>query len=307
MLKNEREKYTGTEAEQYESRRAHQPHWKAEQYAVDALVERGPVLDVPIGTGRYLPIYQRKGLRYTGCDVSADMIHQALQRDPHMPHKIGSILRLPFNDGEFAAAVCTRLLNWFEPAHMQAALRELQRVAQEVVFSIRVGEGAQCQKTYTHRAGDVLDALDGAWVAREIFLRDEGPAGTYHMVHIRRPTWADVEQQFSHQVVTLQALADEWAGRYGLAPRPMKSLPVRCEYWSHQRIADEVDRMAEREPRLKREGAAHVAKAPYTFTAPITVLDYGSGMMGLADGRHRVDKWRRHPGRYPVFVVDCAA
>lgn len=306
-LQQEREKYTGAEAEQYEARRAHQPHWQAEQYAVDALVEQGPVLDVPIGTGRYIPIYQKKGLQYTGCDISADMIGQALKRDAHMPHKIGSILSLPFAAGEFETAVCTRLLNWLAPDDMQKAVRELQRVARTVVLSIRVGEGAQCQKTYTHRAGQLLDALNGTWVNREIHLRDEGPAGNYYMVRIVRPTWVDVEQQFAWQPITLQTLADEWAERYGLPAQSMHNLPVRCEYWNHQRIADEVDRMATLEPRLKREGSPHVARPPHNLTSPITVLDYGSGQLGMVDGRHRADKWRRAPGRYPVFIVDCNA
>lgn len=177
-LKTEREKYTGREASEYESRRKNAPPWQQEQDAVSLLVKNGPVLDVPIGTGRYLPIYQAKGLAYVGCDISADMIEQALRRDPALAFKEGDILNLPFADKAFATAVCTRLLNWLAPDEMQKAVRELHRVAHTVVLSIRVGEGAQRQKTYTHKAGDLLDALDGAWITDELLLRDEGPAAT---------------------------------------------------------------------------------------------------------------------------------
>ena len=49
--------YTGTEASQYEAKRAHKDVWQAEQALIAEMVNAGPVLDVPIGTGRYLPIY----------------------------------------------------------------------------------------------------------------------------------------------------------------------------------------------------------------------------------------------------------
>lgn len=307
-LKTEREKYTGTQASQYDARRQHLPPWQQEQDAVQQLVEHGPVLDVPIGTGRYLPIYQAKGLDYVGCDISADMIHQAEKRyDQNLKFKLGDITQLPFNSKEFATAVCTRLLNWLNPSEMQKAVRELRRVAHTVVLSIRVGEGEQQLKTYTHKAGDLLDALDGYWITDDIHLRDEGPAGNYHMVRFRKPEWHDVEAQFAHQPVTLQTLADEWAERYGLQPQAMQNLPVRCEYWGNDELGNAIDKMAEREPRLTREGSPHVATEPYTHSAPITVLNFSEGRLGMVDGRHRADKWRNRPGRYPVFVVDCCA
>lgn len=126
------------------------------------------------------------------------------------------------------------------------------------------------------------------------------------MVRSKWPEWGHVQAQFAHQSASLQVLADEWAERYGLALRDITDRPVRCEYWTGEKIGREVDKMAILEPRLTREGSPHVAREPYTHDAPITVLDFGEGRRGLADGRHRADKWRNRPHRrFPVFVVSC--
>ena len=169
--------YTGTEASQYEAKRTHKDVWQAEQALITEMVDKGPLLDVPIGTGRYLPIYEEKGLWPWGLDVSEDMIAEALKKRPKLDYQVGSILDIPWPDRHFRQAVCTRLLNWLSPEDMARAVSELLRVADEVILSIRLGKPEQQKATITHGWDDFLDALQGAWIAEQRQVKDEMPFG----------------------------------------------------------------------------------------------------------------------------------
>jgi ubiquinone/menaquinone biosynthesis C-methylase UbiE len=302
-MKEIRERYTGSEASRYEEKRNKSQVWKAEQAAIEKLVERGPVLDVPIGTGRYLPIYERKGIWPHGLDVSLDMIAEARKKRPNLEYKQGSILDIPHADQSFGTAVCTRLLNWLEPAEMQRAIAELFRVAHDVVFSIRIGKEVQ-HTTITHDERKLIDALSdaGAWVVERLHLRDEKDAGQYYAYKCRRPTWQDVVDQFRWNRNSLQVLSDEWCERYGVPGVTMQDRPVACRWLTGKEIWAEVLKMSEAEPRLTPEGSVSVMSPPRRDSLPITWLDFGD-KFGQVDGRHRAYKWRNSNQRYPVFVV----
>ena len=297
--------YTGKAASEYEAKRQSKDVWAAEQALITEMVNAGPVLDVPIGTGRYLPIYEAKGIWPWGLDVSEDMIAEAIKKRPRLDYKVGSILEIPWPDQHFALCVCTRLLNWLSPSDMQAAVRELLRVAPESVVSIRLGEPEQKKATITHGWDDFLDALQGAWIAEQRQVKDEAPNGIYWMLRIRQPTMQDVLDQFQWNKNSLQTLADEWCDRYGLPRVEMKDLPVRCEYMTGQDIAQCVDVMAEVEPRLLAENAPGVANPPRVNGGPITWIEFKGAKVGQVDGRHRVHQWRNSLERYPVLIVDA--
>ena len=295
--------YYGDKAANYEADRQDKDVWKAEQRAIKALVNAGPVLDVPIGTGRYLPIYESKGIWPHGLDVSIDMIKQAQKKRPRLDYKIGSILDIPHPDAAFKTAVCTRLLNWLSPDDMKTAVGELLRVAPEVVLSIRLGEPEQKKATITHGWADFLDALDGAWIHKSIQLRDESKNGIYYMMAIRRPTWQDVEDQFKWNKNSLQTLADEWCERYEVAPVEMKNRPVNCEYMTGKQIWRSLESMAELEPNLIHSPAVKKPPRNSDPLLPIVWLDFGE-CVGQVDGRHRAYARRDSDELFPVFVVD---
>ena len=296
--------YTGTAASEYEAKRQGKDVWAAEQSLIAEMVDKGPVLDVPIGTGRYLPIYEAKGIWPWGLDVSEDMIAEALKKRPKLDYQIGSILDIPWPDQHFALCVCTRLLNWLSPKDMQRAVRELLRVAPESIVSIRLGKSEQKKATITHGWDDFLDALAGAWIAEQRQVKDETPNGVYWMLRLRRPAMQDVLDQFQWNKNSLQTLAEEWCDRYRVPRVEMKDLPVRCEYLTGREIGATVDAMAELEPRLLASGSPSVAMPPRRMDGPITWLEFNEGF-GQADGRHRVHRWRETEQRYPVLIVDC--
>ena len=74
-------RYTGGLAHGYEAERTGGPEWPREQAIVErflGLLPRGvTLLDVPVGTGRFLPFYKACDLRVTGLDISLDMLAKA--------------------------------------------------------------------------------------------------------------------------------------------------------------------------------------------------------------------------------------
>jgi SAM-dependent methyltransferase/tRNA A-37 threonylcarbamoyl transferase component Bud32 len=101
----------------------------------------GPVLDVPCGTGRFLPILAAGGREIVGADVSADMLGLARQAmaDAGLAARliVADARRLPAADGAFELALSMRLLHRVRASDERVAvLAELARVSSRwVVFS----------------------------------------------------------------------------------------------------------------------------------------------------------------------------
>lgn len=131
------DRYYGRTAKNYEARRRKQAWWHVEQAEMQALLEKLPrklsVVDVPFGTGRFVPLYLDRGFKVAGLDSSDEMMQQAAEI-------LGSDIRkcrlerglstaLPFADGEFDLLVSTRFLRDIIPfGDAKASLREFARV-----------------------------------------------------------------------------------------------------------------------------------------------------------------------------------
>jgi SAM-dependent methyltransferase len=137
-------KYVGSIAEEYVTRRASQSTWGWEQEQVRAWVAGRPagssVLDVPFGSGRYVPLYRARGLKVRGCDISADMIALAKRElgrvfdecDVHVADA-EDMRRLAV--GAVDAVLCSRFIQWLpELQIVDRILAEFARVAREELF-----------------------------------------------------------------------------------------------------------------------------------------------------------------------------
>jgi SAM-dependent methyltransferase len=141
-----RSRYVGAVASGYVGRRAVTPKWTREQEVIEAVVRTLPagsrVLDVPVGTGRFLPAYADAGHRVCGIDISADMLAQARAVPAALPRLAlvqGEVERLPLRDRAVDWVVCVRFLNWVPAAQLDRIVRELLRVARAgVVLLVRV-------------------------------------------------------------------------------------------------------------------------------------------------------------------------
>jgi ubiquinone/menaquinone biosynthesis C-methylase UbiE len=139
-------RYRGPLAQEYDRRRKRGAQWLAEQEAVDALLARFPaastVLDIPAGTGRFIELYKKYGLRASGMDSSADMLAEAARKAREIGLDIdlrtADIRKIAADDGSFDSVLCMRFLNWVDPDGLKIVLAELARVAKShLILGIR--------------------------------------------------------------------------------------------------------------------------------------------------------------------------
>jgi len=129
--------YYGAAVDEYDAQRREAPEWGVEQETVRSFVARSGsgarILDVPVGTGRFLSYYRDHSCVVTAVDVSRDMLRRGEANAAALGCVVtlveGNVLQLPFADGEFDHVVCFRLLTWLAEEEFERALRELRRVA----------------------------------------------------------------------------------------------------------------------------------------------------------------------------------
>lgn len=112
------DRYYGKTARNYEAIRAKQDWWAVEQREMKSLLELLPeglsVVDIPFGTGRFVPFFVERKFKIFGLEPSEDMVNQAYeilgsQMDDVQVTK-GFSTNLPFADNEFDLLVSTRFL-----------------------------------------------------------------------------------------------------------------------------------------------------------------------------------------------------
>lgn len=112
-----------------------------------AVVERDNstewVLDVPVGTGRFLSLYKKLGLSCIGVDASEDMLAEAkkLPAARGQDLVVGDATAIEYDDNEFDVAICIRFLNLVDQHTMYLTMKELLRLARrQIILTIRLGE-----------------------------------------------------------------------------------------------------------------------------------------------------------------------
>jgi ubiquinone/menaquinone biosynthesis C-methylase UbiE len=183
-----RDKYHGRMAENYEPKRKKQERWDLENEYVERLLTGTPagsrVLDVPVGTGRFLPLYEKLHLPATGIDSSDTMLKQASKKvkpkhRQHVDLKVGDATKLEFPARHFHTVVCVRFLDLIPEDTMREVLRNICGVASAaVILTIRLGDAYVAKSnTATHD--------------RKKFLRDVSSRGwkVAHMLPIFKQGW----------------------------------------------------------------------------------------------------------------------
>jgi len=288
-------KYHGRAASTYDASRVNDGTWRAEHSLIEKLVTEGPVLDVPFGTGRYVPIYESKGLEYLGIDISPDMLAQAKIKYPDANCRVGSVFDLPSG---FKTAVVSRLLNWLYPDQLSVAMAQLGQAADTLVFTARTGTDGDNRgtATYTHSTNTLKQLIGGRlWEQHKIGGLQYG---VYLMVKARKPVWEDVVKAFSDRKAgTLETLAEHWSARIGVdKPELKKGIPLTVEWWTHDRLGAYIDEIAKTDP------AMIVTRKPRRTDGPLVAFKR-DGKYGMVDGRCRANLWRNVPGVYPLIVM----
>jgi ubiquinone/menaquinone biosynthesis C-methylase UbiE len=197
-----RSRYVGEAATGYEAKRSGSRRWSVENAFVErsltGLAPGSRILDVPVGTGRFLPIYAERGFLAVGLDSSPDMLSQARSKAGRLGCACdlleGDALALPFDASSFDAVVCVRLLNFFRAEQLERALDGLFRTSRSlVVLTLRTTSRSSVplyagdKHTIVHplAAFDAYLARNGLSVA-ERHLVDEGATGQNHIYAIRK-------------------------------------------------------------------------------------------------------------------------
>jgi ubiquinone/menaquinone biosynthesis C-methylase UbiE len=153
-----RERYRGERARNYDRDRVSSAEWQREQAVVESFLrdsELKPgdvVLDVPVGTGRFLDLYKSLGCRVIGLDISDEMLEQAVARGAELgldaELRIGDITRIEAGDSTAKAVVCVRILNLLGFSDFQLAIGEAARVSGAYVIA-----GIQVRPTTVQEGG----------------------------------------------------------------------------------------------------------------------------------------------------------
>ncbi len=134
--------YQAGAAEQYDETRKGRNIFNWEERIVgELLADTAPgsrVLDVPVGTGRFIPSYIRLGLTVVGLDASADMLTEAsrtFEASAAVSLVEGSATDIPFADGHFDALVSFRFLpGKLTLRKTRRALEEYARVTRGTLY-----------------------------------------------------------------------------------------------------------------------------------------------------------------------------
>lgn len=136
-------KYHGSVATGYDAKRDQAPKWKAEQTLLEGIIAQLPkgtrVLDVPVGTGRLIPAYERADIEFLGMDISEDMLKEAASKITEGNAKAnlarGSVTDMSgIADDAADVSFMIRLTRWLSTEDRRKALHQLGRVTRSVIY-----------------------------------------------------------------------------------------------------------------------------------------------------------------------------
>lgn len=155
------DRYYGSKADGYDAARVTSPTWRWEDEVVRMFLEAAPrglrVLDVPFGTGRFVPMLRSAGCDVVGIDASEEMLTTA--RATHSEDldgfdlRVGDSTRLPLPDQDVDVALCFRFLPGIITARQaEQTLKELARVTRD-----------RALLQFKHRSDDAPRRWHGRW------------------------------------------------------------------------------------------------------------------------------------------------
>lgn len=138
--------YNADIADSYDNDRENEDHWAMENMFVERYfaekTDSKTILDVPIGTGRFLHLYPDKA-RIIGVDLSCPMVAKAKEKalqvkKLNVDFSVADARKLNFiGDGGVDVIVCCRLFHLIERQQRLEVLQEFARVLQgELILQV---------------------------------------------------------------------------------------------------------------------------------------------------------------------------
>jgi ubiquinone/menaquinone biosynthesis C-methylase UbiE len=159
-------KYDAQVAESYDQDRRNEDHWQTEQLFVETETAKGRlgrVLDLPVGTGRFLQYYKSADEIF-GVDISPHMLEMATRRldeltIPRARLIVGDALSLPYEDSYFDTVVCFRLAHLLPPEVLPKLFLELARVSRGRILLQVYASHARSNANWRKAIGSVARKL----------------------------------------------------------------------------------------------------------------------------------------------------
>jgi ubiquinone/menaquinone biosynthesis C-methylase UbiE len=140
-----KERYRGERARNYDRDRVGSAEWQREQTVVEDFLHncelrpKDVVVDIPVGTGRFLDFYKSLDCHVVGLDISDEMLQQAIVRaaklDLDAELRIGDITKIEADDSSAKVVVCVRILNLLGFSDFELAISEAARVSSAYVIA----------------------------------------------------------------------------------------------------------------------------------------------------------------------------
>jgi ubiquinone/menaquinone biosynthesis C-methylase UbiE len=168
-------KYFGSVAQGYDAKRKDDAKWTVEQAIIEGWLNEIPdgstVLDAPIGTGRFIDTYAKKGFKVFGLDRSEDMLRQAAAKMPagfSVNFGVGNVMTTGLPDKSVDVALNIRITRWLieesGPEGIVQMVREMQRVAREgIILTARMANHKWAVTTDL-----IKSALNGWTISRDV-------------------------------------------------------------------------------------------------------------------------------------------
>jgi len=138
--------YRGKMASGYDEKRLKQRRWHEEHRIVEEMLVTAKakyVLDMPVGTGRFIPLYRKLKIAGVGIDSSEEMVALAKKKNKGeiLVLRTGNGAKLEYDKPAFDTCVCVRFLNLIEPGSLATVMSEISRVTtKNLICTIRLGD-----------------------------------------------------------------------------------------------------------------------------------------------------------------------
>lgn len=136
--------YTREVAAQYEALRQNDRYWTWENEIVDHCLRTfqvgDQIADCPVGTGRFMDIYARHGLRLLGIDISADMLEEARTKveAAGMAGRVELIKAdassMGLDQPLTKALICFRLVHLIFDSNLNGVVKGLAAIPSQTIF-----------------------------------------------------------------------------------------------------------------------------------------------------------------------------
>ena len=205
--------YHGTLAQNYEKDRVVETIWEKEQAFMRSYVEKlekgGLILDVPVGTGRFIDLYLKHGMSVTGMDISEDMLAESRKKYGNIKNvklKQGDATALPYEKASMDYIVCWRLVHLVPSIILEKMISEFARVARKEI---------------------IIQTFDPAWAWKPSALASRAYHGIRTFLekivilnrHKKKTPWAHI-RNFSHSRSEIVSLLS----KYGLSVKEVFTL-----------------------------------------------------------------------------------